>query len=110
MSRNPIYIKLINTTKWRNLRAKKLSAQPLCSICDDKGIATPATEVHHITPVESVHSPKAMETLMYDYDNLLSVCRQCHREIHKSMLSNSKENIIENKKRQTNRFIDKYLK
>ena len=106
MSRNPIYIRLINTARWRQLRANQLRSQPLCERCLELDKSTLATEVHHITPVESVALERAMEQLMFDSHNLQSLCHQCHKDIHTQMRSKSKEAIKANNERAPQRFID----
>lgn len=85
MSRNPHYQALINTWKWQQLRAAKLKAQPLCEECERRGIVRAATEVHHIRPVGSALTPEGMKTLAYDRNNLMSVCVQCHQDLHAAM-------------------------
>lgn len=109
MSKDANYVKLINTARWKHLRLKKLQDKPLCECCHDEGRITPATEVHHIIPVETVTTIIQMDKLMYDYHNLMSVCRGCHKEIHLEMFSHSKENVSKANERRTKRFIDKYL-
>lgn len=111
MAKDTNYIKLINTQRWRNLRLKKLQAQPLCECdeCKANGKITPATEVHHIVPVESVTTIEQMEALMFDYNNLMSVSHECHARIHKEMFSHSKENVKKANQKRTQRFIDKFL-
>ena len=109
MSRNPTYIKLIQTKRWRELRISKLMSNPLCEVCEKEGKSTLAVEVHHIKPVESVRTQQAMEHLMYSYDNLMSICHQCHVDIHKDMKSHSKDNIKKSNKRAVKAFSDKYL-
>ena len=110
MSRNPIYIKLINSARWRKLRAEKLRANPVCEECEANGRSTMATEVHHIKPVESVPYEKDMERLMFNRANLLSLCHACHTEIHRIMFSQSKEAVQANNRRATERFAEKFLK
>lgn len=109
MSRNPIYIKLINSARWKKIRVDKLIANPICEECEVKGKSTPATEVHHLTEVESVPTAEAMEQLMFDYSNLKSVCHSCHSEIHRLRFSHSKQAVQANNKRATERFEDKFL-
>lgn len=111
MAKDANYIKLINTARWRQLRLKKLQAQPLCECeeCKASGKITPATEVHHIVPVESVTTIEQMEVLMYDFNNLMSVSRECHVKIHQEMFSHTKVNVQKANERRTKRFIDKYL-
>ena len=91
------------------MRLKKLQAQPLCECCQDKDKITPATEVHHVTPVETVTTIEQMETLMFEYSNLMSVCHECHKNIHAEMFSHSKENVKRANERRTKRFTDRYL-
>lgn len=109
MSRNPIYIKLINSARWKKLRVQKLKANPICEECAKRDVSTLATEVHHVTPVESVAGVAAMARLMFNWMNLQSLCHACHADIHKRAFSHSKEAIQDNNKRTTQRFADKFL-
>lgn len=111
MAKDANYIKLINTARWRALRLKKLQAQPLCECdeCKANGKITPATEVHHIVPVESVTTIEMMTKLMFDFTNLMSVSHECHQRIHREMFSHTKVNVQKANKRRTQRFIDKFL-
>ena len=110
MSRNKTYIKYINSKEWKSLRIKKLINTPICECCEKDGRITVATEVHHITPVESVASATQMKQLMFNYSNLMSVCHACHSDIHRKMFSHSKAAIKANNKRITETFVDKFLK
>lgn len=110
MSRNPIYIKQINSKEWKDLRKRKLTDKPICEVCEGVGKSTLAEEVHHKIPVESVTTETQMKRLMFSYNNLMSVCHVCHAEIHRQMFSHTKEAVKDNRKRDTKRFIDKYLK
>lgn len=110
MSRNPIYIKLINSKEWKSLRKRKLTDKPICEVCEESGKSTLAEEVHHKIPVESVSSEHQMKRLMFSYNNLMSVCHTCHAEIHRQMFSHTKESVKTNRQRDTKRFIDRYLK
>ena len=110
MSRNPIYIKLINTAKWRRLRLHKLNQSPLCEECRRNGKTKLAEEVHHIIPVESVSTERQMNSLMYNHQNLMSLCHECHVAIHTSAFSHSKESIKKNNERHTERFVSEFLK
>ena len=110
MSRNPHYIKMINSNRWKLLRAKKLQSNPVCEACEANNRSTLATEVHHIVPVESVSHEHGMRQLMFSYTNLQSLCHSCHSEIHQRAFSHSKEAIQANNERATQRFIEKFLK
>ena len=107
MSRNPTYIKLINCQTWRNLRNRQLKMRPLCEECRSKGIYTSATEVHHRIPVESVRSEQAMKKLAYDPENLVSLCHECHVEVHK--YSRGKDIVKTKTEREVKSFKGRYL-
>lgn len=109
MSRNPYYIKMINSKQWKQLRLDKLKANPICEACKGNGLSTLATEVHHVVPVESVPRESGMRHLMFSYSNLMSLCHSCHSDIHRQAFSHSKESVQENNKRRTESFIDKFL-
>lgn len=109
MSRNPYYIKMINSRQWKQLRLEKLKANPICEVCNANHLSTLATEVHHIIPVESVPHESQMRKLMFSYSNLNSLCHACHVNIHKMAFSHSKESVQSNNKRRTESFIDKFL-
>lgn len=110
MSRNPYYIKLINSREWRQLRSRKIHNDPLCENCKQKGYIVVATEVHHINPVESVSGQNQMKTLMFQYSNLMSLCHACHSDIHKQMFSHSRQAVKANQKRLVESFIKKFIK
>jgi hypothetical protein len=71
MSRNPFYIKMINSVRWKQLRAEKLRNNPICEVCDTNDLSTLATEVHHKIPVESVPHELGMRQLML----IITICR-----------------------------------
>ena len=62
-----------HTGAWQRLRIQALNRDHwLCRWCLGEGRLTPATEVHHLIPVETDPS-RAL-----DLDNLVSLCRVCH--------------------------------
>lgn len=77
--------KLYNSQRWRDLRAIKIQQSPLCEICISEGVVRPTEEIHHITPISTGLTYEDMQVLCYDFGNLQSLCRDCHREIHKSL-------------------------
>lgn len=93
MDRNEVYHRLLNTTRWQRLRCDALHRQPLCERCESKGLYTQATEVHHITPVQKGTTVREMETLAYNPANLMSLCHNCHKEIHWEMKSRSGQTV-----------------
>ena len=110
MSRNPIYKQLIRSKEWKLLRIKKLKSNPLCEQCKQSNKIVPATEVHHVIPVESVSGCYQMKQLMFQYSNLKSLCHCCHVEIHRQLFSHTKESVQANNKRRTESFVSKYLR
>ena len=73
--------KLYRTAAWKNVRGYVFFRdQMLCQDCLAKGIYTPAVEVHHIielTP-ENIDDPD----IAVNPDNLISLCKSCHRLRH----------------------------
>ena len=74
--------KMYNNRQWRKLRITKLMDNPLCERCAERGIVRPAVDVHHITSFMSTNDPIQRHFLMYDYKNLMSLCKECHQQIH----------------------------
>lgn len=64
-------------SEWRKIRNRYIKAHPLCEECLANGRMTPATEVHHILPVN--HGGSNDET------NLKSLCKPCHSKITAKM-------------------------
>ncbi|MDR3362397.1 MAG: HNH endonuclease [Desulfovibrio sp.] len=58
--------RIYNLKTWKYVRLSKLSASPWCEYC-----GAPASQVDHITPVESGGHP-------FDMDNLQCLCQTCH--------------------------------
>ena len=74
--------KFYGTKAWHNLRESKLLEQPLCEECLMQGKVTPATQVHHRTPFGIGIDEQMKWDLFLDWDNLESICAECHRRIH----------------------------
>lgn len=74
--------KIYNSERWRILRECKFANNPLCEKCLEKGIITPAEDIHHIISFMSVNDKLLRHQLAYDYSNLMSLCKKCHQEIH----------------------------
>lgn len=74
--------KIYQSQRWRTLRAVKISDQPLCERCLSMGKIEPAEDVHHIVSFMSTDDPVRQVALAYDYDNLMSLCKECHQYLH----------------------------
>lgn len=73
-----------------------MKRHPLCERCMELGRVEPATEVHHVVPVESGVGVGRKEALAYDPANLRALCGSCHRASHREL---SKENPRANRQR-----------
>ena len=90
MAKDREYNRLIQSRRWRKLRAEHLRASPWCVRCLEEGVRTPATQVHHVRPVESVPTCDR-ERVAFDSYNLMSLCAECHRAEHQRAMSPVKE-------------------
>ena len=109
-ARNPRQAKdkqtIYNSREWRELRTRKLRANPLCELCQQKGIVTAAHQVHHIHPIEDSTSKAEMRKWAFMWENLQSVCDQCHNDIHKAEGKGTKALAIERAKQRQDRWAD----
>lgn len=55
----------------------KIQQNPLCQICEARGLIEPATEVHHIKSILNTDGT-VNEFNAYNWYNLLSCCTLCH--------------------------------
>jgi 5-methylcytosine-specific restriction endonuclease McrA len=108
-SRDSRYYKLLRSNEWLTLRARKLREQPLCEECLKKDKYRMATEVHHVIPIQRESTWNGMRQLAYDYDNLESICRECHVALHEKMGSfkRDKEDMERWQKRRVDAYINK---
>ena len=110
MGRNKEYSKLINTRKWQKLRLQALSkTNYLCAVCLKNDITTPASEVHHITPVETGANLLHMKQLCYDPNNLVAVCKECHKNEHIMLRSYTKNETHKRNDARTKDFASRFL-
>ena len=58
--------------RWTQLSKRYRRKNPLCERCLDQGKTTPAIDVHHKLKA------KDRPDLLYEWSNLMSVCRSCH--------------------------------
>lgn len=72
-----------NTGRWTTLRNIKMQNNPICECCLTKSIITPAQEVHHIVPFMTGADINQKLWLGFDYNNLESLCIECHHSKHK---------------------------
>lgn len=96
MAKDKEYNKLIHTNKWLRLRRDVLTKHPICQRCEAEGRLTPATEVHHVRPVEEAFTRAERVQRMYDPHNVRALCHDCHVKTHTELGRSGKE---ANKKR-----------
>ena len=107
MSRDQRYQKLLNSKRWKELRAAVFRrANGLCELCKADGFITQGVDVHHIRPVEQAKTVQEMERLAYDPANCRLLCIPCHIKTHQEMHSHKKEQVAENKARARRRFLE----
>lgn len=58
--------------------------QPLCEVCLAKGIVTVGEDIHHIISFLTTDDSKKRIQLAFDYNNLQTVCKVCHQQLHNS--------------------------
>lgn len=75
-------MKIYQSVRWKKLREAKLVESPLCEICLQRDMVIPAEDVHHIISFMTTEDSVERHRLAYDYDNLQSLCKQCHQKIH----------------------------
>lgn len=109
MAKDKDYIRMIHTARWLRLRRDKLTAQPLCERCEEEGRLAPATEVHHVLPVESALTAWEKQRLMFDPHNLKALCHDCHVRTHTEMGRSGKELAKNRTKEHLRRFADRFL-
>ena len=91
MAKDKEYQRLIHTTRWLQLRRQVLTVHPICQDCEQQGIITPATEVHHVRPVEEAIGHTERRQRMYDPHNLRALCHDCHVKRHTELGRSGRE-------------------
>lgn len=72
MSKTRPWRRLYGLKRWKDLRRWRLSVEPFCRFCLDRGVYTKATVCDHIKP------HKGDEDLFFDPENTQSLCKPCH--------------------------------
>ena len=74
------YKHIIRSSKWQRVRKEYFAEHPACEICGAKG---KVLDVHHRVPIQRALSVGAIKYLSYSMDNLMTLCRACHRAKHR---------------------------
>ena len=64
---------------WKSMRAEKFAYNPVCERCAAAGLTVPTEEVHHKVPID------VCPDLAFDWENLESLCLECHNIRHKEL-------------------------
>ena len=108
---------IYNSREWKELRAMKLRANPLCEQCikDGESVGIPggyvrsATCVHHIVPIETARTKDEMKRLAFDVNNLRALCFACHARIHREMGSNTAKIVRQRAEARQDRWADNLM-
>ncbi len=109
VNRSSDYKRLLRSSVWLRLRRDTLTRHPLCEDCAARGLLAPATEVHHITPVDNGRSYTEKRRLAYDPDNLRALCHGCHVRAHLDLGSHSRERVQDRNAAALQEFKNKFL-
>lgn len=85
---------------WKEIRDATMRRDHwLCQDCLKKGMYVPAEEVHHIIPLtpENIND----ERISLNMSNLISLCRECHKQRHIAMAERKgkEQNLGERRRR-----------
>lgn len=80
--------KYYQSNDWKSLREYKIIQSPLCENCEKFGLYIPAEEIHHLIPFGTGKSEQDKWKLLLDYNNLISLCKECHLEFHTKLKNN----------------------
>lgn len=110
MSRDRRYQKLLNSKRWREVKAFVWQrAGGCCEQCARDGYITPGCDCHHKIPVESANPdiPGEMERLAFDVNNIELLCIGCHIRAHKELHSHEGDTIQERKQLKRRSFMQR---
>ena len=63
------------TAAWLAIRTRRLRQEPLCRICEARGVITAATVCDHVT------AHKGNRELFFSFENTQSLCKPCHDSV-----------------------------
>lgn len=110
MAHSKLYVRIMNSVRWRRLRNDYLTAHTLCERCEAEGYIVAAQCVHHKTPVESGRTDSECEQLAFSWYNLQALCYRCHAEIHQAERSRSGEAHRQRAKERLERWVKRHTR
>lgn len=100
-------MKVYNSRLWKSLTDIKKRENPLCEVCLMQNKIKSAEHSHHLQTFTKTKDLALRDSLAYDFDNLISICSECHNRIHhgdlkgcltKEAIKKRLEELKENKK------------
>lgn len=85
--------KFYGMRQWRDLSSFFRMENPLCKCCSIEGITKEAEEVHHICKWDDQETDEMKTLLLLDKDNIVSLCRECHANIHRNKKALTKKQV-----------------
>lgn len=70
----------LNNTRWVHIRNNVRKRDLVCYLCWYNGIIKKARDTHHIVPREINDS----DNMIYNEDNCIYLCEDCHHEVHRT--------------------------
>ena len=110
MAHSKLYVRIMNSRQWVELRNRKIAANPLCERCQQEGIVRVSRCVHHLVPVESGRTEADCWELATRWSNLQALCFDCHAKAHAEEHSHSKEGHAARAKDRLKQWINKHTK
>lgn len=108
MAHSRLYVRLMNSAKWKRLRAEILTDEPLCRECKARGIVTAARCVHHRLEIESARTEAEARDLAFSKSNCIPLCFDCHANIHKTLRSHSRKAHQQRQSEALQRWINRH--
>ena len=109
MAKDKDYQQMIHTTEWLRLRRDTLTKHPCCQQCEDEGLSVPATEVHHVKPVEDGVNRAEKRRLMFDPHNLRALCHEHHVKVHTELGRSGKAATAKRNKSHFEKIVKKFF-
>lgn len=82
MAHSALYIRIMNSARWRKLRDQKRAANPLCEECLKEGVYTPTQCIHHLNEIEGGKDERECIERAFTWNNLQSLCFAHHKMAH----------------------------
>ena len=77
---NERYREYLKSDEWRRLAMKRMQIDDFtCQMCGCKGTTVNPLETHHLSYHHLYHEESRV------YEDLITVCRCCHKQYHKAM-------------------------